>query len=222
MGRYCSHTLFLPQTLSRVLLATMLLSMLSACSPKQKFSSFYKSSSGEELLIHRVNSLEESLRLISLWYTGSVFKETAIRQKNPQLGPTLKVGDFVAIPREILLQSEPLPLAFIESQRAELAKPKKTSKTTASSSSRKVIPAKRSRASSTSQTAPQQKAPQVKHSAGSVQQTADSQQPAKNVASPSQPATENTETAPSAVSKAEKKESETLEDQLLKNLLTNN
>lgn len=219
MSRYHSQPSSLPQALSRTLLSAILLSTISACSPRQKVNNFYKTSSGEELLIHRVNSVEENLRLIALWYAGSAFKETVIRQNNPQLGSTLKVGDFVAIPRDVLLQSEPLPAAFIESQKAEVVKAKSSAKTAASSRSRKATPVKSSKKSPAVPAKSQPKAPEVKDAAGSAQPASGTQQPVEKEASgPS--TTQNLETAPATESKAEKKESETLEDQLLKNLLT--
>lgn len=217
MSRYHSH----PSSLYRAFLFAIFLATISACSLQRKVNNFYKSPSGEELLIHRVSSVEENLRLIALWYTGSASKETEIRRSNPQLKSSLKVGDFIAIPRDVLLQTEPLTSAFIESQKAELVKPKTTSKTAAASRSRKAVPAKNSKASPAVKAPPQQKASEVKESAGNVQQASGTQQPIENTPS-EPPPSQNAEPAPTAGTKTEKKESETLEDQLLKNLLTDN
>jgi hypothetical protein len=94
--------------------------LLSGCSfnKSSNIPNIYVSEKGEKLFIHRVQYREENFKNISLWYTGSVFNEKSIRSLNPQFSRYIKKGDFVAIPSDLLLQTEQLPEDFLTGQKS--------------------------------------------------------------------------------------------------------
>lgn len=64
--------------------------------------------------VHKVSWPNESLYLISKWYTGHGNNWNVLAKENPTLDPNhIAVGDLVSIPEVLLTSRTPMPQSFV-------------------------------------------------------------------------------------------------------------
>ncbi|MBU1168606.1 MAG: hypothetical protein KKD44_03485 [Proteobacteria bacterium] len=63
---------------------------------------------------HRVRWPDESLSLISKWYTGNEKNQNALAMEEPIIHPGhVLIGDVILIPNELMITPKPMPRNFI-------------------------------------------------------------------------------------------------------------
>jgi hypothetical protein len=70
--------------------------------------------------VHKVNWADETMSMISSWYTGKPENSGLIVAANPTLIPDkLTVGPQIFIPNELLVNREPMPRKYMDELRAK-------------------------------------------------------------------------------------------------------
>lgn len=67
-------------------------------------------------LEHTVRYQGETLSLIAKWYTGEARNWPILADRNPDVSPNnLRIGELILIPRDMVVNSEPMPRSYIPS-----------------------------------------------------------------------------------------------------------
>jgi hypothetical protein len=67
-------------------------------------------------LEHTVRYQGETLSLIAKWYTGEAKNWPILADRNPGVSPNnLRIGELILIPRDMVVNTEPMPRSYIPS-----------------------------------------------------------------------------------------------------------
>ena len=67
-------------------------------------------------LEHTVRYQGETLSLIAKWYTGEARNWPILADRNPDVSPNnLRIGELILIPRNMVVNSEPMPRSYMPS-----------------------------------------------------------------------------------------------------------